>query len=150
MPVVVAVCLAALAAAGAAAQESGSLRFERTVDWRLDKRIPLDATVGPVRVASVEFARGGGGGGFVGRLRGPSETEVGLRASFDTENPSPEEWVVTYTIDFLDAKGKLIDRASGKKGFEGEAGTFRLEHAILEYVVPMIDKVKVRLEARLD
>jgi hypothetical protein len=148
--VVMAVCLAALAAAGAAAQESGSLRFEKTVDWQLDKRIALDATVGPVKVKSVEFGKGGGGGGVVGRLRGPSETEVGLRASFDTENPSPEEWVVTYTIDFLDSKGKLIDRASGRKGFEGEAGTYRLEHAILEYVLPFIDRVKVRLEARLD
>jgi len=149
--VLMAVCLAALAASGAAAQEGGALRFEKTVDWQLGKRIPLNAAIGPVRVASVEFSKGGsGGGGLVGRLRGASETEATLRGSFDTENPSADEWVVTYTLDFLDSKGKLIDRASGKEGFEGEADTYRLEHAILEYVLPFIEKVKVRLEARLD
>lgn len=151
-------CAAALGVAGgpgvtaAAAQEGGALRFEKTVPWQLDKRIPLNATVGPVRIGNVEFGKGGSGGGgaLLGRLRGASETEVTLRASFDTENPSADEWVVTYTLDFLDAKGKLIDRASGKEGFEGEADTYRLEHAILEYVVPFVHRVKVRLEARLD
>jgi hypothetical protein len=58
--------------------------------------------------------------------------------------------VVTYTLDFLDAKGKLIDRASGKEQFEGEADVYRLDHAILEYVLPFVDRVKVRLEAKYD
>ncbi|MGH9360819.1 MAG: hypothetical protein ACRD2T_02815 [Thermoanaerobaculia bacterium] len=150
--VVAAACVLAAGAGSAAAQDQGSLRFEKTVRWQLDKRIPLDATVGPVKVASVEFRKGGsgGGGGVLGRLRGASETEASLRASFDTQNTSPEQWVVTYTLDFLDENGKLIDRASGKKGFEGEADTYHLDHAILEYVLPFIDRVKVRLEARLD
>ncbi len=144
-------CLWAAGAGSAAAQPQGSLRFEKTVPWQLDKRLPLNATIGPVRVASVEFSKGGAGGGaLLGRLRGASDTEAGLRAAFETENPSADEWVVTYTLDFLDAKGKLIDRVSGKKGFEGEADTYRLDHAILEYVLPFIDRVKVRLEARLD
>jgi len=58
--------------------------------------------------------------------------------------------VVTYTLEFLDRQGKLIDRASRSEGFEGEADVLRLDHSILTYVVPMIDKVKVRLEAHLD
>ena len=106
-----------------------------------------------MRVANIRVSRGGsGGGGVLGRLRpgSASETQVTLSASFDTENPKEDEWVVTYTLDFLDAKGKLIDRASKSKGFEGEAAVFTLDHPILEYVLPMIDQVRVRLEARFD
>jgi hypothetical protein len=141
-----------LAALPAGAQESGSLRFEKTVDYKLDQLIPLNATVGPVKVANVRIAKGGSGsGGVLGRLRGgSSEAQATLEASFDTENPKEDEWVVTYTLDFLDSKGRLIDRVSKSKGFEGEAAVFTLDHPILEYVLPFIDKVKVRLEARYD
>ncbi len=147
--------LAVLLCAGAVAAQERSLRFEKTVDWQLGKPIALNATVGPVRVASVEFRKGEAGGGgpggaILGRLRGASETEATVTAAFDTENPSADEWVVTYTLDFLDAKGKLIDRASGKEQFEGEADVYRLDHAILEYVLPFVDRVKVRLEAKYD
>ncbi|HVF62188.1 MAG TPA: hypothetical protein VNJ70_20445 [Thermoanaerobaculia bacterium] len=147
--------LAVLLCAGTVAAQERSLRFEKTVDWQLGKPIALNATVGPVRVASVEFRKGepgggGPGGAILGRLRGASETEATVTAAFDTENPSADEWVVTYTVDFLDAKGKLIDRASGKEEFEGEADVYRLDHAILEYVLPFVDRVKVRLEAKYD
>ena len=147
--------LAVLLCAGAVTAQERSLRFEKTVDWQLGKPIALNATVGPVRVASVEFRKGepgggGPGGAILGRLRGASETEATVTAAFDTENPSADEWVVTYTLDFLDAKGKLIDRASGKEEFEGEADVYRLDHAILEYVLPFVDRVKVRLEAKYD
>jgi hypothetical protein len=151
---VLALALMIVPALGAqGAQESGSLRFEKTVDYKLDQLIPLNATVGPVRVTNIRIARGSsGGGGMLDRIRpgAASETQVTLSASFDTENPREDEWVVTYTLDFLDSKGKLIDRASKSKGFEGEAGVFTLDHPILEYVLPMIDRVKVRLEARYD
>jgi hypothetical protein len=147
--------LVVLLCAGAVAAQERSLRFEKTVDWQLGKPIVLNATVGPVRIASVEFRKGepgggGPGGAILGKLRGASETQATVTAAFDTENPSADEWVVTYTVDFLDAKGKLIDRASGKEQFEGEADVYRLDHAILEYVLPFVDRVKVRLEAKYD
>lgn len=144
-----------LSLANPAIAQEGSLRFEKTVAWSPGKLVDLNATVGPVRVHKVEFSNlgkgGGGGGGIVGRIRsGGSDTEVTLRAGFDCENPKDEEWVVTYTLEFLDGKGKLIDRATGREGWEGEADIYHVDHAILEYVVPMIDKVKIRLEAKLD
>jgi hypothetical protein len=136
-------------AAAAAAQE-GSLRFEKTVAWTTGKLIDLNATVGPVRIGKAEFENlGTGGGGIASRIRG-SDTETTLRATFDGENPKEDEWVVTFTLEFLDSRGKLIDRAVGKEGFEGEAKNARVDHAILEYVVPMISRVRIKLEARLD
>jgi hypothetical protein len=145
-------CLGMGLAAAAAAQE-GSLRFEKTVPWTTGRLTDLNAAVGPVKHGKVEFSnQGRGGGGIASRIRGggASDTQTTLRASFDGENPKDEEWVVTFTLEFLDAKGRLIDRASGKESFEGEAKNAKVDHAILEYVVPMIDKVRIKLEARLD
>lgn len=135
----------------AGAQE-GSLRFEKTVSWSTGKLIDLGATVGPIKVAKVEFTdQGKGGGGVMGRIRpGASELETTLRAAFDVENPKVDEWVVTFTLEFLDKDGKLIDRAVDKEEFEGESKVYKVDHAILEYVVPMIEKVRIKLEARYD
>ena len=140
-------------AGAAGAQEEGSLRFEKTINWTTGKLIDIGATVGPVRIGKVEFSNEGkGGGSIASRFRGggASDTQTTLRATFDGENPKEDEWVVTFTLEFLDKNGKLIDRATGKEGFEGEAKTARIDHPILEYVVPMIDKVRIRLEAKFD
>jgi hypothetical protein len=140
-------------AGAAGAQEEGSLRFEKTVNWTTGKLIDLGATVGPVRIGKVEFSNEGkGGGSIASRFRGgsASDTQTTLRATFDGENPKEDEWVVTFTLELLDRNGKLIDRATGKEGFEGEAKTARIDHPILEYVVPMIDKVRIKLEAKFD
>jgi hypothetical protein len=140
-------------AGAAGAQEEGSLRFEKTVNWTTGKLIDIGATVGPVRIGKVEFSNEGkGGGSIASRFRGgsASDTQTTLRATFDGENPKEDEWVVTFTLELLDKNGKLIDRATGKEGFEGEAKTARIDHPILEYVVPMIDKVRIKLEAKFD
>ena len=146
------VLVAALAPAGAAEQRS--LRFEKTVEYKTGKLIDLNATVGPVRIAQVELSQPrGGGGSIVDRVLsggGSSETQSTIRASFDAENPEEDEWVVTFTLDFLDSKGNLIDRAVGKEGLEGESMVVKVDHQILTYVLPMIDRVVVKLEARLD
>jgi hypothetical protein len=140
-------------AGAAGAQEEGSLRFEKTVNWTTGKLVDLNALVGPVRIGKVEFSNEGkGGGSIASRFRGggASDTQTTLRATFDGENPKEDEWVVTFTLEFLDRNGKLIDRATGKEGYEGEAKTARIDHPILEYVVPMIDKVRIKLEAKYD
>ena len=156
-----ALSLSALLLGAAAGAQDGSLRFEKTVPFERGEIIPLGAQVGPVRIANVELSTAGsGGGGAGGGIRerimgsmpggGDPETRTTITAAFDTENPREEEWVVTYTLDFLDSKGKLIDRATKSKGFEGEATTYRVEHSTLTYVMPAIARVKIRLEAKYD
>jgi hypothetical protein len=141
---------------GLLAQE-GSLRFEKTVAFQRDRLISLGAQVGPVRISQVQFSTGAttGAGGvrdsIMARVKGGgSDTSTLIRASFDSENAKDQEWEVTYTLEFLDANGKLIDRAGKSESFEGEADVVKVEHSILTYVVPMIAKVKISLEARLD
>lgn len=151
-------CLTVLAAAlPAGAEDEGSLRFEKTISYRTGKLIDLGAKVGPVRIAKVELSEPKGGSvkdSIVGRIRGggggAAETQSTIRASFDAENPQDEEWVVTFTLDFLDKNGKLIDRAVKSQGLEGEAKVVQVDHQILTYVLPMIDRVEIRLEARFD
>ena len=149
--------VALMAVASISSAQERSLRFEKTVDYRLGKLIDLNATVGPVRVSKVEFSQPEGGSvkdSIVGRIRGggggSSETQATFRAAFDSENPEEDEWVVTYTLDLLDGKGKLIDRIVGSQGLEGEAKVVNVDQATLKYVLPFVDKVKIRLEARYD
>lgn len=156
LPLLAAAIAASVAMMGvtAAAAAEGSLRFEKTVAFQTDKLVALDAQVGPVRVSQVQFSTGGGGvkESIIARVRGggDSETSTTLRASFDSENPTADEWEVTYTLEFLDRAGELIDRVSKSESFEGEGAVYKLEHSILAYVVPFIAKVKIRLEAQLD
>lgn len=144
----------ALVAAGAA-QES-SLRAERTVDYKTTKAFTLDAKVGPVRIQSAEFSNLGRNyshGGIGSRMRGggtESEVSTTLRTHFLAENPSGDEWEVTFTIEYLDKAGKVIERVTKKSSWEGEAKPFDFDHQILEYVVPMIAQVKIKMEGRLD
>jgi hypothetical protein len=81
---------------------------------------------------------------------GDSDTMTVIKASFDSENPKDQEWEVTYTLEFLDANGKLIDRTSRSESFEGEADVVKVERPILTYVLPMVAKVRIKLEAALD
>ena len=148
-----ALLLASAPTHGSAAQDSG-LRAERVVDYATGKAFPLDVKVGPVTVQSVEFSdRGRAGSGGLGSLvRGAtvSETSTTIRAHFLAENATADEWEVTFTLEFLDDSGRLIDRATKKSTWEGQAKPTDLDHPILQYVVPSIARVRIRMEARLD
>jgi hypothetical protein len=148
--------IALMAVASMSSAQERSLRFEKTVDYQLGKLIALNATVGPVRISKVEFSQPEGGSvkdSIVGRIKGgggSSETQGMIRAGFDSENPEEDEWVVTYTLDLLDGKGRLIDRIVKSEGLEGEAKVVNVDHTTLKYVLPFVDKVKIRLEAKYD
>ncbi len=137
-------------AAGHTSQET-SLRAQRTVAYSLGKPLALDAKVGPVTVHSVEFSdRGRPASGLPGLRSTPSEMSTTLRARFAVENPSADEWEVTFTVEFRDKDGKVIDRAVKKSTWEGEAKPYDFDHVILTYVLPQIADVRITLEARLD
>jgi hypothetical protein len=150
--------LTAVASFGIAAQEK-SLRAERTVDFETGRAHSLNVTVGPVRVESVEFSdlgrgygRGGAPGNLIGRVAGANESEASttLRARFMAENPTVDDWVVRFTLEFIDKNGVVIEKVSKSEGWEGRARPYNLEHSILSYVVPLIARVRISFEARLD
>jgi hypothetical protein len=139
-------------ASGARAQDA-SLRAERTVDYKPGQAVTVGAKVGAVNVQTVEFSeRRGSTGSFTTRLTGGAESEImtTVRAHFLAENATGDEWQVTFTIEFLDKDDKLIDRATKKSSWEGEGKPMDLDHPLLTYVVPLIAKVRVKMEAKLD
>jgi hypothetical protein len=150
--VAIAVFLAAVATATPARSQDSALRAERTVSYAAGKSTPLTAKVGPVNVQSVEFSdRGRGGGSRLPGLRNlMSDTTTILRARFIAENPTADEWEVTFTVEFRDKSGKVIDRGVGKSSWEGESKPYDFDHPILAYVVPLIADVKITLEGKLD
>jgi hypothetical protein len=127
------------------------LRSEKTIDYKPDQLIDLQLSAGPVLVRSVKFTsnpRESIGSRFRGRTA--TQTETTLRASFDAENPDKDEWSVTFVLEFLDGKGKVVDRVSRSESWEGEAKIFNLDHPMLTYAIPFVEKVKISLSAKLD
>jgi len=135
------------------AQETHPLHAERTFDYRTDKVFDLQSRIGQVRIASVEFRDlgRGHGGSIADRMRGgESETSTTIRAHFLAENTTSEDWQVTFTLEFLDKSGKIIDRVSRKAKWDNESHPLDVDHQILEYVVPMIAQVRIKLEGKQD
>ncbi len=127
-------------------------RVEKTIPYRLDQSAKLDAKVGPVMIDSVKITnmgRGFGRGGFGPKGLQPSEGSTTLRLAFDVNNPG-EDWEITFTVEFLDKNGKVIDRATKKKNWEEQAEIWNFDHPILEYVLPMVADVKISMSGRLD
>ena len=132
-------------------QES-SLRAERTVDYKPGQAATLGAKVGAVNIQTVEFSERRGAASFSTRIPAGSgsDTTTAIRAHILAENPTGADWEVTFTLEFLDKDGQLIDHASKKSSWEGEAKAIDVDHPLLTYVVPLIDKVRIRMEAKLD
>ncbi len=126
-------------------------RFETKVPFKLDQSLNLDAKVGPVRFSTVKITNlgRGYGRGSIGLKPQASELSTTLRLAFDVNNPG-EDWVIAYTVEFLDRNGKPIDRATKREGYEEETKITNLDHPILEYVVPLIADVRITLNGRLD
>ena len=152
-PAIVSFGLAATVTALAAGGQESALKAERVVPFTLGKTETLSAKVGPVLVQTVEFSdRGRGTGSGIPGIGKPTppETSTTIRAHFVAENPSADEWEVSFTLELLDKSGKLIDRAVKKGKWEGRAKSFDIDHPILAYVVPVIAEVRIKLEGRLD
>ena len=127
-------------------------KFEKNVPFQIDKGVPLEAAVGPVKITGLKITnlgRGYGRGGISFRSASPpSELSTTLRFAFDVDNPADEEWDVTFTVELLDKGGKVIDRATKTENYEDEAKALNIEHSLIEYVLPLIADVRVTLQGR--
>jgi len=144
-----ALAIAAVLSAPMAAQSD---RTEQTLPFEVDKAATLTTTAGPVKVTSLRIANLGRGysrGGLSLRSTNPpSELSTTLRMTFDVQNPLEQEWEVTFTVEFMDKDGKVIDRATKKEDYEDETAALQMEHPLLEYVLPFISEVRVTVHGR--
>jgi hypothetical protein len=127
-------------------------RFEQKQAFALDKPLLIDGTAGPVKVTTLkitDLGRGYKPGGVSLRnIVTPSELSTTLRFAFDVNNPTKEEWQVTFTIELLDKSGKVIDRVTKKENYDNETQRLHVEHPLLEYVMPMVSDVKITLQGK--
>ncbi len=146
--------LVAMIVVSAAAQER-TARFQRTVQFSTPKTVTLEATVGPVKITTLEFAdlgRGYAGGGIGARVRGGNDSEASttVRSRFTIDNPSSEEWELTLSLEFLDKSGQVVDKLTRKSDYDNETATWNIEHPLLEYVTPLISQVRITIQGRLN
>jgi hypothetical protein len=132
-----------------AAQEN---RTDQSVPLEFGKALPLTTVAGPVKVKSLTMTNLGKGYAKtvlgVRTTAAPSELTTTLRLVFDVENPVKEDWDVTFTVEFLDKAGKVVDRTSKKENYDDETAKMTFEHPLLEYVVPLISDVRVTVIGR--
>ena len=152
LPLLVALVL--LGSAALAAGQTPPLQAEKTLAYKTGEGLTLDVKVGPVKIHKVIITVGIPGG--VGAAMRAKVSKVDplidetLTFVFDAENPEKIDYNVTYSIEFLNTKGELIDRFSDKAGYEAEAKTSRFEHVTLKAVLPLIDKVRIKFQAAVD
>ena len=129
----------------------GDNKVEKVVPYGVDASIPIEGMVGPVKITTLritDLGRGYGRGGIIPRSASASELSTTLRFAFDVDNPAEEEWDVTFTVELLDRDGKVIDRTAKKENYDDETAVLRIEHPLLEYVLPMVTQVRVTLQGR--
>jgi hypothetical protein len=142
---------AGLIASVVMAQNVGRLRFNKTYSFVTDEPIEVNAQVGPVLISSFEFKEVGlSTKRKLFKKKQDESIQTGILVAIQGENPTKDEWDVTFTIDLLDSNGKLIDRMRDSEEFEGEAKVHEFQHTTLAYVMPLIAKVEITLEAALD
>ena len=141
-----------IAAALSVAVAAQSDRTEQKVPFEVDKIATLTTTAGPVKVTSLKITNLGRGysrGGLSLRSANPpSELSTTLRMAFDVQNPVEQEWDVTFTVEFMDKEGKVVDRATKKENYEDETAVLTIEHPLLEYALPFISEVRVTVHGR--
>jgi hypothetical protein len=127
-------------------------RFDLKQPFALDKPLLLDGKAGPVRVTTLKISDLGlgykPGGVNIRNIVTPSELSTTLRFSMDVNNPTKEEWLVTFTIELIDKSGKVIDRITKKENYDNETQRLNIEHPVLAYVMPMISDVRVTLQGK--
>ena len=127
-------------------------KADQSVPLEFGKAHALTTVAGPVKVKTLTMTNLGKG--YARTVLGvrttlpPSELSTTVRLVFDVENPAREEWGVTFTVEFMDKAGKVVDRTSKKEDYDNETAKLTMEHPMLEYVLPMISEVRVTVMGR--
>jgi hypothetical protein len=144
-----ALSLLAMLATPLAAQEN---RTDQSVPLEFGKAHALTTVAGPVKVKTLTMTNLGRGYAKtvlgVRTTASSSDLTTTLRLVLDVENPVKEDWDVTFTVEFMDKAGKVIDRTSKRENYDDETAKMTIEHPLLEYVVPLVSDVRVTVQGR--
>lgn len=134
---------ASLALPAAAGEVSKSFTFE------LDKWYQLDANDGPVTLHRMRLEKVGGGGGLskLARLGGSSEYSTSVELQLEYSNDSSNDWDADVIVEWLDAKGEVIDGYRGEMNLdEGDRRELKKQTiATLRYGIDQARKLRVEI-----
>lgn len=131
-------------------QAPAATEFGATVDFKLDGPVALDAKVGEVELRSVEFVRAPVKSGMIKGAFGSGnedlKSEITVRLSCATS--AAAKWKLDVMVEFLDAEGTVIDRASSSGSLKSEAKIIDFKLGTLSWVVPHIASAKLAVSAK--
>ena len=139
---------AAMVWAGALAAEdtpAPATKFETTIDFALQKQTELDGEVGQVEIRGVEFVESSVKTGAIKGALSSDDNDLAsvITTRINCATTSTDKWKLTITVEFLDADGEVIDRASEGISLKNEAKIFDFKHTTLKWVVPRIKQARI-------
>jgi hypothetical protein len=149
------IALAVVVAGAAVAAQPAPLQAEKTVKYKVGEALPLQVSVGSVKISAVKITvgtPGGVGSALKAKMaRMDPLTQTTLEFAFDAESPKGwGKWKVRYAVELLNARGELIDRFDDDDSYEAEAKTSKFDHVTLKAILPLIDSVRVKFQAAAD
>jgi len=121
--------------------------FETTVSFELVKKTTLEGKAGEIEIRGVEFGSKGAKGGVFGSS--DADLKATISAQFDCSTTAEKKQKVSFTIQFLDGNGDLIDRASNNGSLKEESKLIDVNLTTLRYVVPLIKQVKITAKSKV-
>jgi len=139
----------AIACGGSLAAAGKTMIHTQTLDFALDRTIPLHVTVGDLEIRDLRITRDDR------RLfdqvlppRGGQSRFSWLQYAVFVENPADVSWNLGVRIRLLDRAGAIIDEFEFRERvWRGRAKKVDLRRITLNYVIPLIDKVEITLTA---
>jgi hypothetical protein len=149
------IAVAVVVAGAAVLGQPAPLQAEKTVKYKVGEALPLDVSVGTVKIRALKITTGSAGG--IGSAVKAKMTKMDpminavLQFGIDAESPKGwGKWKVTYAVELLDAKGEMIDRFTEDDSYEAEAKTSKFEHVTLKAILPLLDSVRIKFQAKAD
>jgi hypothetical protein len=148
--IVLAAVVAAVVWAGVLMAEdtpAPSTKFETTIDFVLQQQTELDGELGQVQIRSVEFVESSVKTGAIKGVLSSGNDDLAsvITTRINCATTSTDKWKLTITVEFLDADGEVIDRASDGISLKNEAKIFDFKHTTLKWVVPRIKQARVTI-----
>lgn len=141
---------AAEAEAAPEAEKALDTAFKTTVDFSPLNGVDLDGSAGEIDVKNVEFeVAGAKGGGIKGAF---SSADADMNAIITTRlrcaTTSATKWKINILVEFLDADGKVIDRAGNSVNLKNNEKTFDFKHTTLRWAVDHFSKARITVQAK--
>ena len=125
---------------------------EKTVAFALDQWVELASTDGPVTLHRVRLVREGGVTKSSFMRPGNNQYLADVQIQLEYTNDSTNDWEAQFSVEWVDAEGKVIDGYKGKEGLDSEQRHEQqtVTLSTLKYGLDKAKKLKIRIDTNPD